>query len=185
MAGGYWRLLTKGRGKAVGAVREARPAGWDVLGPFGAFYWDRRLAGQLSPGHVLRNFGHASLAKAARTDDLAVLCADGRVGVVHLTFARETLPQWPSCHFHDSVADWLHALVEPEPGGEEALDCPICHARWDQGEFELEADCPCCGGGALERECPQCGGRCGARWQRAVLDSWDSGQAHWVGRCKL
>jgi hypothetical protein len=37
----------------------------------------------------------------------------------------------------------------------------------------------------MELACPRCSGRCGATWQRAVVDSNDSKIAHWTGRCEL
>ena len=61
--------------------------------------------------------------------------------------------------------------------------CNRCGARWSEGSHGEE--CPTCGGGAMERDCPVCAGRCGQRWQRAPLDSLDSGVAHWMGRCAL
>lgn len=63
------------------------------------------------------------------------------------------------------------------------IKCLNCEANWSRGEFT--EDCEMCGGGALERPCPMCDGRCGARWQRAILDSYDFGVAHWVGQCLL
>jgi eukaryotic-like serine/threonine-protein kinase len=61
--------------------------------------------------------------------------------------------------------------------------CHNCGANWSQGQYR--PGCPQCGGGALERACPLCHGRCGRRWQRAVLDSWDFNLAHWAGGCGL
>jgi len=61
--------------------------------------------------------------------------------------------------------------------------CTHCNANWTSGEFS--DDCEQCGGGALVRACWVCGGRCGGQFTRSVLDSWDTGIAHWVGACKL
>jgi len=61
--------------------------------------------------------------------------------------------------------------------------CRSCGAEWTAGRFQ--EGCPECGGGALETACLVCRGRCGNTWKRAVLDSQDSGQAHWTGRCGL
>lgn len=61
--------------------------------------------------------------------------------------------------------------------------CPLCGARWSDGH--ARASCPCCDGHALLRPCPVCGGACGAVWSRAVIDSIDSGRAHWLGACRL
>jgi hypothetical protein len=61
--------------------------------------------------------------------------------------------------------------------------CRLCGSDWERGEFS--ASCDLCGGGAMDRPCVMCGGRCDSRWTRAVLDSQDSGIAHWHGSCAL
>jgi len=61
--------------------------------------------------------------------------------------------------------------------------CSSCKAIWSQGEFGR--DCPECGGGAMQRNCILCNGQCDSVYQRAVIDSWDSGEAHWIGSCNL
>ena len=61
--------------------------------------------------------------------------------------------------------------------------CTTCNANWSEGKFS--ADCPECGGGAMERNCFICSGRCDGIYTRAVIDSWDSGEAHWIGSCRL
>lgn len=61
--------------------------------------------------------------------------------------------------------------------------CQSCGADWDKGQFTQ--NCAECGGGALTIPCPRCSGRCGSTWQRAVIDSNDSGTAHFYGHCEL
>lgn len=63
----------------------------------------------------------------------------------------------------------------------EIAKCGRCGADWHEGAFS--ENCETCGGGALERPCPTCFGLCGAYWSRALLDSNDSGMAHWHGTC--
>jgi hypothetical protein len=62
-------------------------------------------------------------------------------------------------------------------------ECLSCGAVWSKGEYSK--DCKECGGGALERTCMVCGGNCGTVWKRAILDSNDTGEAHWMGSCAL
>jgi len=71
-------------------------------------------------------------------------------------------------------------LVPPEPA---RADCPTCGSSWTEGLYGPE--CDTCGGGAMDRPCPVCGGICGRVWRRAVMDSQDSGLAHWIGHCGL
>ena len=61
--------------------------------------------------------------------------------------------------------------------------CTNCGANWSEGHFTEE--CLQCGGGAMERPCGVCKGRCGQSWKRAVIDSQDENEAHWVGACGL
>ncbi len=131
--------------------------------------------------HPLRDLPFSAIAKCDDSDDAAYLCADGRVAVVHLTFTRERIDNWPHAAFFDNVEDWLAQLAEPDPANM-VVDCPLCGADWGAGEVGPE--CECCGGFALERPCPICAGQRGAVWKRAVQDSWDQGQAIWVGACK-
>jgi hypothetical protein len=61
--------------------------------------------------------------------------------------------------------------------------CNNCESNWTAGEFD--PGCAACGGGALERGCVICNGKCGQNWKKAIQDSNDSGEAHWVGKCDL
>ena len=66
---------------------------------------------------------------------------------------------------------------------QETASCRTCGAKWSQGAFSPK--CRECGGGALDAACLICGGKCGARWQRAVMDSNETGLAHFYGQCLL
>jgi len=79
------------------------------------------------------------------------------------------------------------ALAEPAPGScapnvDTTAVCASCGADWEQGEHT--AGCEECGGGAMLCACPMCDGGCGAVFSRAVLDSIDFHEAHWLGSCR-
>lgn len=61
--------------------------------------------------------------------------------------------------------------------------CATCGANWTAGAWA--PGCEECGGGAMDKACEFCGGRCGARMQRAAVDSQDAGRAQFFGRCLL
>lgn len=61
--------------------------------------------------------------------------------------------------------------------------CSSCGAKWTS--YEYSNDCMECGGGAMERSCIICGGNCGSVYKRAVIDSWDTKEAQWIGSCNL
>jgi hypothetical protein len=61
--------------------------------------------------------------------------------------------------------------------------CQTCGADWSEDKFTQA--CVECGGGAMTIQCPACQGACGSTWQRAAIDSNDSGSAHFYGNCTL
>ena len=70
------------------------------------------LRRELPPGHVL--FGVSVSAVARRYDRDEVLFAlddgSGRVAAVHLTYAREAQPTWPSTRLFDSLEAWTESM---------------------------------------------------------------------------
>ncbi|MCP4188692.1 MAG: hypothetical protein GY763_13900 [Gammaproteobacteria bacterium] len=66
---------------------------------------------------------------------------------------------------------------------ETTFQCSSCQANWSAGEFGK--DCDECGGGALKRNCTLCNSKCDSIYLRAIIDSWDTHEAHWNGSCKL
>ncbi|MEQ8349271.1 MAG: hypothetical protein RIB84_06555 [Sneathiellaceae bacterium] len=143
------------------------------------------------------------MGRDTASDDVLFAAADGRSAVVHLAWQEARSGAGPHAAFHDSmtaaldtIALELAAIVgEADPWAPQAAptvaqgagpppagqSCPGRGALWSAGE--AGAGCPICGGHAMQRPCPDCGGTCGAVWQRAVLDSIDSGEAIWIGRC--
>jgi len=61
------------------------------------------------------------------------------------------------------------------------MKCYTCGADWSRDKWTK--DCMECGGGALTIDCPICNGKCGAKWQKATMDTNDSGISHWHGNC--
>lgn len=74
-------------------------------------------------------------------------------------------------------------MPDRDRSDEPPIRCTTCGADWSAGAHST--DCVECGGGALTTPCPYCDGYCGATWRRAVLDSQDAGEAHWLGQCDV
>ena len=105
-------------------------------------------------------------------------------GVWVYSFFSLLLTGWLSCPISAAIcwtglALYLRRLESPLP--QTAIVCSSCGAEWSRGTFSQH--CRECGGGALEHACLVCGGRCGQQWQRAVIDSRDEHEAHWIGAC--
>ena len=105
-------------------------------------------------------------------------------GVWVYSFFSLLLTGWLSCPISAAIcwtglALYLRRLESPLP--QTAILCSSCGADWSRGTFSQH--CRECGGGALEHACLVCGGQCGQQWQRAVIDSRDEHEAHWIGAC--
>lgn len=60
---------------------------------------ERELAREVSPGHPLDGHVVRVIARSSDCDDVAVRLDDGRLCIVHLTWKRESSPEWPRCEF--------------------------------------------------------------------------------------
>lgn len=184
------------------AVRTAREAAgkllaapWHVVGSISGWRLSRQLARELTPGHRMHGRKWHAIARAEGADDVLFVSGTGEIADVHLTWTAPGDSDFPSAGFHESVAAfaaWLaeekahvamieaQALAEDDVAPGTAL-CRSCGADWGSGQVTTR--CAECGGFALVRSCPVCGGGCGAIWRRAVIDSNDDAEAHWVGSC--
>ena len=66
------------------------------------------LVAELRPGHALHGIGATALGARADQDDVLFALDDGRVAVVHLTWAgsRER-PPWPGTRVYADLGDWI------------------------------------------------------------------------------
>ena len=171
---------------------------WHSADPLTGWKLARQLRRELVPGHRMWGRKWHVVSRDSTSDDVLFISDEGKLANVHLNWSRKDDPSFPSAGFHDSVeafADWLAEensfVANLEVGPQDATEvrdpfssyrqCNSCGADWSAGE--VGADCPECGGYALSRPCPVCGADCGGIWHRAVIDSNDSGQAHWIGKC--
>ena len=168
---------------------------WLSVGRLGAFRLDRELLRELPSGHRLEGTRWTAIARSTAGDDVLYASRDGKLALVHLTWKKETRPEWPATYLYGSIdeilrsnrqeQDFIKALLDDEPHDDiperSPARCEHCGADWSTGQ--TNADCRCCDGHALTRPCLVCGGRCKAVWTRSIQDSNDTGEAHWVGAC--
>jgi hypothetical protein len=162
---------------------------WEGVFRISAFFFDRALRKSIPAGHVLADRRWTAIARDKESDDVLFSSEDGKIAKVHLTYKVENDPQFPTTTFYTSVADFLIWLKEEQAFVAALLDevypthsCSNCGSNWSEGRSGL--GCQTCGGFGLQRPCPICGGICGAMWNRSILDSVDTGEAHWVGVCR-
>jgi hypothetical protein len=77
----------------------------------------------------------------------------------------------------------LRREMKRDTAGNQEMQCYSCGSNWAAGNYT--DGCEECGGGAMEHPCLACGGKCGNIWKKMLVDTHDSGQAHWLGACGL
>jgi hypothetical protein len=67
---------------------------------------------ELAPGHLLYGKNVTVLARRRDRDDVLFELCDGtrRLAQVHLTYATESDPAWPSTQLFDSRAAWAESM---------------------------------------------------------------------------
>ena len=80
---------------------------------------DRTLAGELAsevpPGHQLFGVDVDALAARLDCDDVLYrLTPSQRLAVVHLTYTRESSPEWPQVELFDSFDDFRSQRMMPD-----------------------------------------------------------------------
>lgn len=177
------------------AVARLLDGSWSPVGLIESWRLSRQLSRELAPGHRMHGRKWHAIARNTGSDDVLFVSDTGEIADVHLTWGTPRDGTWPTAGFHESVesfASWLaeeraHAvMIEAQVHAENRVVpgtavCRSCGADWGQGH--VSHDCPECGGFALVCTCPVCGGSCPAIWERAIMDSNDSGEAHWIGTC--
>ena len=103
---------------------------------------ENELKRELSRGHVLR--GKSVRALASHPDDVLfeVLGSPTRYAEVHLTWNRETRPEWPFTVFYSTLEEWRTASMIPDH--EEFSDPPdeglqSLRRRWPDGDEFADA----------------------------------------------
>ena len=75
---------------------------------------EKELRRELPRGHALR--GRSVRALASHVDDILFEISDSptRYAVVHLTWNRETRPEWPHTVFYASLDEWRTQCMVPD-----------------------------------------------------------------------
>jgi len=144
------------------------------------------LRRELTSRHRMCGQAWTAIARASASDDVLFLATDGQAAIVHLTWQKESSPNWPQAALFQDIGTAIEALRDwrDEPDAAELppdIVCPQCGANW--AADQSGPDCALCGGFALYRDCPVCNGQCGAVWRRAIQDSIDAGEPIILGQC--
>ena len=165
-------VLKLGKVEPEGHLKRS-PQGWRALGLLARLRFTHALRRQMAPMHFLRGTRPRAIMACGSSDDVLFELTDGRAAIVHLTWVRETVPEWPRAQVYESVDLALEELDEPR-------GCGVCGACW----FTSVAgeDCPICNRRA-EVPCPMCAGRCGETWKLAPIDSAEDDTPVYIGSC--
>ena len=78
-----------------------------------------RLKKDLPKGHVLNGLELKAVARRLDQDDVLfeVLGGDQPLAVVHMTWKRETDPEWPWTKLYQSWDEWVEKVMRPDHEG--------------------------------------------------------------------
>jgi hypothetical protein len=69
---------------------------------------------ELSFEHVLTGKTLRALARRQDCDDVLFEVDGVGLAVVHLTWSRETRPDWPNTEIYGSITDWIERRMKPD-----------------------------------------------------------------------
>lgn len=72
--------------------------------------FEAELTREMPRGHLLFDENARVIARRGRRDDFLFELSGGRLAQVHLTWAKETDPFWPSTEVYSCYQDWIAAL---------------------------------------------------------------------------
>lgn len=89
---------------------------WHAIAPDYAAIAEAEIHREMCAGHIL--FGRSVTAIGYRQDCDDVLFYLGEVvprfAVVHLSYQRETRPEWPSTKLFDTLIEWVEQCLIPD-----------------------------------------------------------------------
>lgn len=78
---------------------------------------EAELVREVCAEHVLFGVPVSLVGRRQGRDDFLFKLDDGRFAQVHLTWSRETRPQWPSTDLYLTWGDWVRESMVPEHEG--------------------------------------------------------------------
>lgn len=85
---------------------------WEEIRPKAQQAFVTELKREVVPGHLLYKVPVEAIARRSGTDDvLFAILGSASVAVVHLSYSKETNPQWPRTEFFADLSEWkAHCL---------------------------------------------------------------------------
>ena len=89
---------------------------WESSAPDSASHSEAELQRELCPGHVLFGCQARALGHRRDCDDVlfGIVHPSARYAVVHLTFQRETRPEWPSTKLFATLEEFVQLRLLPD-----------------------------------------------------------------------
>lgn len=93
------------------------PENWEPLTRELAAQLEAELQREIPPDHHVAGMKLRAVAKRGRRDDVLftrIDASEGQLFVIHLTWAQETDPKWPSTDSYNSMEDFLERWPREE-----------------------------------------------------------------------
>ena len=87
---------------------------WEDIEPDNEFHLE--LEKEIIKGHIFFGIKTRAIARRTDCDDFLfeLLDGSGRLAVVHLTWQKETDPQWPWAEIYRDLGEWKEKRMEPD-----------------------------------------------------------------------
>lgn len=87
------------------------PEGWRAVAAGESDGLVAEIARELADGHILKGRAFTVIARRDDQDDVLLTLDDGEIAEMHLTWARETSPNFPGAMLYLDFATWREAQV--------------------------------------------------------------------------
>ena len=79
-------------------------------------FFSKELRKETCKGHQLHKIKTETIARREDCDDVLFKLLDGteRFAIVHLTYSKESDPQWPDCDIFNTFGDFLQRKYYPD-----------------------------------------------------------------------
>ena len=88
---------------------------WQAINPDQAQEFEDEVRREVCAEHAMFGRSAAVVGRRKDRDDFLFYLGNKppRFAVVHLTFQKEKMPEWPKTTFFDSLEDWISLSMEP------------------------------------------------------------------------
>jgi hypothetical protein len=89
---------------------------WQAISDSYAQNAEKELLRETCDGHPLHGKSVTAVGNRKDCDDVLFYLGEAspKFAVVHLTYQKDSRPEWPSTSLYDSIEDWIEKCMKPD-----------------------------------------------------------------------